>query len=157
MCILLYKPFVLGYIALALFLQLLIYFKKIVLIPRGLDGGLMLVFLAAFFMSQRLVLGGSLALRLIILTALGLFFYGASKIFFPGHYKSLLKIRNPEEVRALLQEGEEFKEKGELFRLKKNSPSIKGVKAYLKREPRPIFELFMALILGGVFIYFLVN
>lgn len=157
MCILLYKSFVLGYIALALFLQLLIYFKKIVLIPRGLDGGLMLVFLAAFFMSQRLVLGGSLALRLIILAALGLFFYGASKVFFPGQYKSLLKIRDSEEVRVLLQEGEEFNEKGELFKLKKNSPSIKRVRDYLKKGPRPIFELFMALILGGVFIYFLVN
>ncbi|NLY36579.1 MAG: hypothetical protein GX046_05020 [Tissierellia bacterium] len=157
MCVLLLKPFVLGYIAVAILLQLLIYFKKIVLIPRGMDYGVMAMFLVAFFMSQRFVLGGSMALRLIVLFVLGVLLYGASKILFPGQYKCLLKISNPEEIKVFLQEGEEYSEKKELFLLKKNSPSIERLKDYLVRGPRPLFELLMALLLGGVFLYFLLN
>lgn len=157
MCVLLYKSFVLGYIALAILLQLLIYFKKIILIPRGMDYGVMGMFLVAFFMSQRYILRGSMALRLIVLSVAGLLIYAGSKLLFPGQYKSLLKIRNPEEIPFLLQEGEEYNEKKERFELKKGSPSLQQVSDFLKKGPRPVFELLMALLLVGVFIYFLVN
>lgn len=157
MCVLLYKPFVLGYLAAAIILQVLIYFKRIILIPRGLDGGVMVMFLAAFFMSQRLVLRGSLGLRLIILLGLGIFFYGGSKLIFPGQYKSLLKLKEPEEFLDLLEEGEEFEEKKEVFKLKKGTSSKKRINEHLRKTSKPIFELLMALFLGGVFVYFLIN
>lgn len=157
MCALLHKPFVLGYLFIAILLQLFIYFKKMILIPRGMDYGVMGLFVAAFFMSQRFLLEGSLLYRGAMLGGLGLALYGGSKILFPHQYKSLLKIPKTLDIPALFEEGEDFDAKREIFILKEDQASKRRITTALAQGPRPLFELGMALLLGAVFLYFLVN
>ena len=156
MCALLLKPFVLGYILVGALLQLLIYFKIIKLVPRAMDNGFMLAFLVAISMSQRLTLGCSVIKRLLILGLLHLAFYAASKLVFPGQYKSLLTIKDGGAYRKLLDEGESLDEKRDIFTLKSRK-SREKVEELLSQEKRPIFELLMAGLLAGLFIYFLMN
>lgn len=156
MCALLLKPFVLGYIFLALVLQLLIYFKKLTLVPRAMDTATMLIFLLAIYMSRLLMFRGSILIRLIILGAIYLVLYFISKKVYPNQYKSLLTLKDKEGYKALLTEGESLDEKREVFTLK-NPETKEKILAQLAQEKRPVFELIMALILGGIFIYFLVN
>lgn len=156
MCALLLKPFVLGYILLALVLQLLVYFKRISLVPRGTDNGVMLLFLLAISMSQRISLAGSLSLRIIIL-ALGFgLVYGASKKLYPSQYRSLINIKDPEGYEKLLDEGESFDEKKGVFTLL-NKDSKARIKRKIREERSSFFDLIMALILAGLLIYFGLN
>lgn len=156
MCVLLFKPFVLGYILLAALIQLAIFLKWIVLVPRGLDSGLMGLFLLAIFMSQRVLLGGSMLLRILILGLGFLIIYFFSKRFFPDQYRSLIKINSSPALNELLDEEESFNEKKQLFVLK-SPQSISRIKEVLRGEKASFFELAMAFVLAGIFVYFLVS
>lgn len=160
MCPLIYKNFVLGYLAALMLLSLLIYLKVIVMVPRGLDYGVMAMLAVAVLLSRRLVLGGSLLNRILVLAGIAALFYLGSKLLYPKQYTLLTEPKDKDFLESLLDPRDELRSGKETSIVKLYDPAqnLSALRNLLKKEaPRPIYYLVLALVLLGICAYFILS
>ena len=160
MCPLIYRDFVLGYLAVLMAISLLVYLKVILVVPRGVDYGILVLLATSVLLSRTLILGGSLVDRVLILLGISVVFYLGSKLIYPKQYLLMSVPKDKEILEQLLGPLDEMKEGSDGVVLKLSNPkdNMEKITAYLKKEaPRPIYYLVLAIALGGIFVYFMLR